>query len=170
MTQASPGKSGVPSDASGTPPPILSTAEELKTARDRLIKVARIFANVWKYKGLPQEVTGQLFDHLDKVRKEVDLVPLDLARLYSHQFEPVSPDSPLTFAELYNDGFLVIVLMKMPAGFSFQHHDHPHMVAAARSSPANSRSSTCSWRTRRPFPSTNQRSEPRSGPQWPASC
>jgi hypothetical protein len=127
-----------PTDQGGSVRPLApslcpaSSKEDIQVIQNQLLKSARAFGNVWRYKGLTTDVSGVLEAELSKFKRELEESPAQIADLHASRFQPTEPGSPVSFAEIYNDGFLVVALMKLPEKYEYGFHDHPSMIVLSK--------------------------------------
>lgn len=103
-----------------------------RAAKLHLIGAAQRLAQAWKSAGLGRSPEVDFEEHLTQVRSCLGLTPPGLASLPGMQFVQPELGSAIQFAEVYDDSFLVIVLMRMPKGFKYQYHDHQDMMVLTK--------------------------------------
>lgn len=109
-----------------------SARPEARAIQSRLVQSALSFAHFWRSVHLATGPSAEIEEHLRTVQQSLSDIPTSLVDLHGSRFERPETGSSLSFAEIYDDGFLVIAMMDLPEGFVFEFHDHPHMIVLSK--------------------------------------
>lgn len=97
-----------------------------------LVTNLRKFCNHWQSCDLECTDTIIFKKFMTSIHKDIETISLDHFRKNTKFTKPYYFRSDLDYLEIYNDGFLVLMLMFLPEDHYIEYHDHPEMIVFSK--------------------------------------
>ena len=103
-----------------------------ETTLAELTKKLRVFSKYWQSCHLECNESPLFSEFMSTIHKDIEAVSLDQF-LKSPEFNKVYIfRHDLGYLEIYNDGFLVLMIMFLPDDYFLEFHDHPQMIVISK--------------------------------------
>lgn len=99
---------------------------------NKLIRMSKEFSNYWKsinLKTVPEIKMEDFKKEISEALKHLTLdnFPKDIGFISSYHNK-----TELSYSQVYNDDFLLIMLMFLPENHTLEYHDHPNMIVYSK--------------------------------------